>query len=190
MLWITLLLALIIAAAALGFVVWPLVSRETPMLPVEDSRWVELLTRKDNALRAIKDLEFDHQVGKIGNEDYQRLRERLNRQAIGLIQQLERLTPESSGLDTQLEIEIAKLRRMSPSNRAEDPAIATSVGTIASEPKTTTSDENDGVDSVPVANGGVTAQFCTQCGVKVDPSFKFCANCGTPVVRTDVVGAN
>ncbi|HRW03969.1 MAG TPA: zinc-ribbon domain-containing protein [Caldilineaceae bacterium] len=186
MLWITLLLALLIALAALGYVIWPLISREVPLLPVEDSRLTDLLARKDAALRAIKDLEFDHQVGKIADEDYQRLRERLNRQAIVLLQQLERFAPESATLDAQLEAEIAALRQVQATNRAESSSVgSTAVNTAALSPSSPApADGADPAASAAVAAG--TVRFCTECGVRIDPSFKFCANCGSPIARPDM----
>lgn len=179
MLWMTLLLALLIALAAVGYVLWPLVSQEAPLLPVEDSRLSELLARKDNALRAIKDLEFDYQVGKIGDEDYQRLRERLDRQAISLLQQVEKVTPESTALDEQLEAEIAKMRRVQASSRVEEMAATTPV--VSVQPMPVNGNQSGKIEPIP--NPAGMNRFCTECGAKVDPSFKFCANCGAPVAK-------
>jgi len=192
MLWITLLLALLIALAALGYMIWPLVSPEIPLLPVEDSRLSDLLVRKDTALRSIKDLEFDHQVGKIADEDYQRLRDRLNRQAIGLIQQLERLTPESATVDALLEEEIAKLRRVQAKNRVEESPAVEQDGAwqnaSATAEEVAVAEENRGKQPAAVVSD--ETRFCTECGVKVDFSFKFCANCGAPVAQLNVAEAD
>jgi hypothetical protein len=158
-LWITLILALLISLAALFYVIGPLVAKQPPLLQVEDDRLSDLLARKDRAVRAIKELEFDHQVGKIDAADYLRLNDRLRRQAITLLQQLEQITPLSAVLDEQLEAEIAQRRQAKPA-----PVKAVSVPPI---------------QPVPTAAGA--AHFCTQCGARLDTSFKFCANCGAPV---------
>ena len=157
MLWITLIVALLLSLAALAYVVLPLLSKQPPLLQVEDDRLTDLLARKDTALRAIKELEFDHQVGKIGGEDYARFRERLNRQAIGLIQQLEKITPESVVLDQELEQAIAQQRR------AQTPVLSSSNGATAPTP----------------AVAG--KRFCTQCGAQIGERHKFCGNCGAPI---------
>lgn len=162
MLWITLGIATLISLAALAYVVWPLVTRQAPPLAVEDDRLTDLLARKDTVLRSIKELEFDYHVGKLSAEDHQRFGERLNRQAIGLIQQLEKIAPESATLDAMLEAEIAQRRQTVDKTRI--PAVAT---------------------PVVVANGAgsvAQARFCTQCGKRVETTHKFCANCGTPIV--------
>lgn len=168
MLWITIILALLFSLVALFYVLLPLLTKQPPLLQVEDDRLTDLLARKDSALRAIKELEFDHQVGKISEEDYQRFNERLRRQAIGLIQQLEKITPESAALDEQLEAEIAQWRQ------AQKPVTL---------PKA--------VRTVPLATSVAAAtdatRFCTQCGVRLDANFKFCGNCGAPVTMAEAV---
>jgi hypothetical protein len=160
-LWITLILALLVSLAALFYVIGPLVAKQPPLLQVEDDRMADLLARKDSALRAIKELEFDHQVGKIDAADYQRLNDRLRRQAITLLQQLEQITPLSAALDEQLEAEIAQRRQAKP---ATTPVKPVSVPVMQ-----------------PVATAAGATHFCTQCGARLNTGFKFCANCGAPV---------
>jgi hypothetical protein len=172
MLWITILFALLIALGAFAYVILPLVRQDVPLLPLEDDRLTDLLARKDTALRALKDLEFDHQVGKINDEDYQRFQERLSRQAVGLLQQIERITPESAQLDEQMEAEIAKMRRVQERKGIAVPASPASVA----------------INGVSPTAGAV--HFCTECGTSLTPSFKFCANCGTPVARVSVGAEN
>jgi biopolymer transport protein ExbB/TolQ len=180
MLWITLLLTVLLVGAALAFTIWPLVSQKAPQLAVEDDRLADLLARKDTALRAIKDLEFDHQVGKIGDEDFARFQERLNRQAVGLLQQIEKLSPAvSAQLDDQLEAEIAKLRRVQATTRTAATVAATAPLSAAATAPTN--------GKIPV---GAAAHFCTECGTALNPSFKFCANCGAPVAQVAVEQEN
>ena len=80
---------------------------------VEDDRLAELLGRKDAVMKSIKDLEFDYRVGKLSEEDYQLYDQRLRRQAIGLLQQIEQAAPESAQLDAAVEDEIAQRRKVS-----------------------------------------------------------------------------
>ncbi len=169
MLWITLLFALLIAGAALVYTLWPLLRQDAPLLPVEDDRLTELLARKDSALRALKDLEFDHQVGKISDEDFQRFNYRLSRQAVGLIQQVEKLVPDTAQLDEALEAEIAALRQVRATTR------------VATKPTTESITES--------TTESTTANFCTECGAKTEPTFKFCATCGAKIVAPGATGA-
>ena len=79
----------------------------------------DLLTRKEISLEAIRELEFDHSVGKIESTDFERFNRILRNRAMRLIEQIDGMSSgsESSGvqtvqLDEQLENEIANRRRV------------------------------------------------------------------------------
>ncbi len=163
MLWLTFFVALLISAGAAAYVLWPLLSRTAPEVPVEDDQLTELLSRKDGVLTAIKDLEFDHQVGKLSEEDYQRFNFRLRQQAVGYLQQIDKLAPQSAQLDDALEVEIARQRKIRTGQVA-----ANGKGAVAVAPAT-----------VSVSTPEAAVRFCTACGQPLAPSHKFCANCGT-----------
>ena len=58
----------------------------------EESRPHERLRRqKEEALSAIREAEFDRELGKISEEDYLRLRDRLEAEALAAMTELERL---------------------------------------------------------------------------------------------------
>lgn len=166
-LWLTVIVAALISLLAIYFAVSPLFKAGRASLVLEDDKVVELLGRKDSVLQAIKDLEFDYQVGKISQEDYERLDQRLRRQAIGLLQQIEKVAPASASLDEELETIIAQFRQTS---RASTP-VTNGVPALSS-PATQ-------------ATVGQSARFCTQCGKPVEAGHKFCAYCGTPVAQPD-----
>jgi len=56
-------------------------------MPSERDRWER---QKRQALAAIKETELDHQMGKLSDEDYGRMRERFERQALDALAALER----------------------------------------------------------------------------------------------------
>lgn len=167
MIWTTLFLALLVSAGAAVYVLWPLLSRTAPDVPIEDDRLTDLISRKDSVMVAIKDLEFDHQVGKLSEEDYERFNARLRQQAIGYLQQIDKLAPQSAQLDESLEKEIARLRKTRTApvavNGKSAPVAAQMVAPV-----------------IPVPAGEVAARFCTNCGQPLASGHKFCANCGTP----------
>jgi hypothetical protein len=203
MMWIALLIALLLSLAALAYVIWPLLKPGPAPIMVEDDRLTELLGRKDAVLKAIKDLEFDYHVGKLSEEDYQLYDQRLRRQAIGLLQQIEQVAPLSASLDSTLEMEIARRRRIqdpvaAPAAKPQSavPAPAT-VGAPDTAPVAVGVPVAVGAAATAVTNGGATAtapvntganagagavRFCTNCGSRLEPQHKFCANCGTPAV--------
>ncbi|MEX1020851.1 MAG: zinc-ribbon domain-containing protein [Litorilinea sp.] len=180
--WLGVATAGLIALLAVGYVIWPLL-QPGPTLPlVEDSRLTELLVRKDILLRGIKDLEFDRQMGKISDADYARFSARLRRQAIGVMQQIDKVAPDGVAHDGELEAEIARLRKVQPT--AHDAHSAP--GESAAQAQPLESDPLPGsatVSALPTASNGDAdrPRFCTQCGTRVAAGHKFCAECGTPV---------
>jgi hypothetical protein len=169
MLWTTLFVALLISAGAAAYVLWPLLSRTAPEVPAEDDQLTELLSRKDGVLTAIKDLEFDHQVGKLSEEDYQRFNFRLRQQAVGYLQQIDKLAPQSAQLDDALEVEIARQRKIRTGQVA-----ANGKGVVAAAPAAAVAPA-----TVSVSTPEAAVRFCTACGQPLAPNHKFCANCGT-----------
>ena len=182
---IALLIAFVLSLAALAFVVWPLLKPGPAPVIVEDDRLTELLGRKDAVMMAIKELEFDYNVGKLSEEDYQLYDQRLRRQAVGLLQQIEQVAPQSAGLDATLEAEIARRRRVAEPSaagvRQPAPAAVAAGGRpttavpvpAATIPAAVTAPLNGG-------NGDAKPRFCTNCGNRLEPHHKFCANCGAP----------
>lgn len=169
MIWITVSIALVLSLAALIFVIWPFLANKVAPYHVEDDELNELVVRKDGVMSAIKDLEFDHRVGKITDEDFQRFDARLRRQAVAYMQQIEKLSPEMAGMDASIEAEINRYRRTT--NGHAKPAPTT-------EPVVST--------AVAMDLSAGKALYCTTCGEKLSPNHKFCANCGTPVAPVAV----
>lgn len=208
MLWVTLFVAAVISLAVILYVVRPLLDRSPAPVFVEDDRLTDLLSRKDVVLRAMKDLEFDRTVGKLEEVDYVRFNQSLSRQALSLMQQIEKIAPFSQQHEDALEIEIAKLRKTkdrsatghssidfaaskkpTPSPNLPEDALEQE---IASVRKTKDRTDFATVTVTPKlaisANGNSTkpvaekSKFCTECGQPISPNHKFCANCGVALV--------
>ena len=77
-------LAILMLAALVGFVIAPLLRPPAPALP--DDEQLEARERRDRALAALRELEFDHRTGKIGDEDYATLRGPLRADAAEALQ--------------------------------------------------------------------------------------------------------
>jgi hypothetical protein len=139
------LLGVIMAATALvGIAVWwtlrPLVSQERERTPMVGHRTRLALEReKALTLRAIKDLEFDHAMGKLSDSDWREMSDRLRARAAGLMRQLD------AGLGYRSEIERDLEKRLKSTDRL--PA-AKPTGTCA----------------VCATVNDVDARFCKHCG--------------------------
>jgi len=72
----------------------------------------QLLERKEQVYAAIKEIEFDHSLGKLPSEDYQRHRQQLGSEAVSLLQQLDQLDGrDGSGLRARIQREVLALRK-------------------------------------------------------------------------------
>ena len=61
----------------------------------------ELLAEKQTLYAAIKELEFDHQAGKLSLDDYQHTRHSYELRAVALLEQIDRLDDGSAGKDAR-----------------------------------------------------------------------------------------
>ncbi|MDE0197704.1 MAG: hypothetical protein OXK78_05885 [Caldilineaceae bacterium] len=117
--WVALFLICLLGIAALGYVIWPLFGRTTTPNSSEREELVDLITRKEVALEAIRELEFDHSVGKIEDEDFGRFNRILRNRAMRLIERIDAeygdsdgLAPQAVHLNELLELEISIRRRV------------------------------------------------------------------------------
>lgn len=64
-----------------------------------------LTHRKNQILEAIRDLEYDHKMNKITDQDYIQLKERLTKEAVEVLKQLDSAdTPDAIGQQTRTRI--------------------------------------------------------------------------------------
>jgi len=110
----------IFAAALVGFAAWrtfaPLADSDDATGPqVLGGRTRAALEReKALALRAIKDLEFDHQMGKVSDKDFQEMAVRLRGRAAGLLHQLDAGAGYREAIDKEIEKRVGRTSSGSP----------------------------------------------------------------------------
>lgn len=153
-----------------------------------------LEAQKEATLAQIRELDFDHETGKVPEEEYQTLRQKLLAEAASIFKELDALQPavRRSEAADDMEAAIARLRKKAGTATTE---------TAALEPATAEEDIEAAVARLrrqPVASamgngqkastrGGATtatgpstkrAGFCPQCGEARDSDDRFCAFCG------------
>ena len=106
---------------------------------------------KGLVLRAIKELEFDHAMGKVADGDFTEIRDRLRARALRLMRQLEGADAYRQAIERDLASRVPAARP----------------GAVTPAPKATTAD-------TPTPVG----QFCPQCGAAADADARFCRMCG------------
>lgn len=140
--------------------------------PVTGRARAALEREKALVLRAIKELEFDHAMGKTGTADYEEMRGRLTQRAVGLMRQLE-------GADFRAAVErdlaartpagAAPVARPGPATTDADPRRAA----VAATPTTERAAPRSTVARVCGACQGVNdidARFCKHCGAALEES--------------------
>jgi tetratricopeptide (TPR) repeat protein len=88
--------ALVIGVPALVFALWPLLARRDrgrAFLPVPPDGREQLLERKRQVLRALRELAFEHEAGHISDGDHADLRARYESEAASIFADLDRLGP-------------------------------------------------------------------------------------------------
>jgi hypothetical protein len=124
-----------------------------------------LLTQKEALLEEIRALDFEYDTGKLPEDTYQAQRADLMVLTTETLKALDELGTEAPADDVAAQIEAA-INRVRVQRELPEQAVAAAVmATVAPT-------------AVP-KNG--KAQFCTECGAKVDASDKFCAACGSKI---------
>jgi RNA polymerase subunit RPABC4/transcription elongation factor Spt4 len=127
---------------------------------------------KQSALAALRDLDFDFRTGKVAEEDYLPLRQRLVAEAAQALQVTEATASSSSDWDAEIEAAIRAVRASSrAARRSACPQCHAPVG------------DDDRFCPKCGAALGVT---CPQCRSAVQATDKFCARCGA-TLKSEVV---
>ena len=85
------LAALAVVVVALPFLREPVADDDRLDAPsADESRQLNLVEERDRALAALKELEFDHRTGKVGDQDYRELLGPLRREAAAALRAIDR----------------------------------------------------------------------------------------------------
>jgi hypothetical protein len=130
----------------------------------------QLLFERERVLTALRDLDFDHAMGKTVEDDYTTQREQLLAHGAEVLKQLDALglppASDSAGLDDEIERAVARRRASAavapaPGAAPVDDEIEASIAARRTAPS--------------------AARFCAQCGRQALPDDKFCGACGAPL---------
>lgn len=152
------------AAYALYRSVLPLVSGEAASDAVMIGGRTRAALERDKALtlRSLKELDFDHKMGKIAAADYTEMRDRLRARAVRLMRQLEGATAYRTQIERDLQ------ERLSP-------AVAmTQAGAVAA---------TTAAYSAAVATPTTVRRVCGHCNTSNDADARYCKACGTPMSK-------
>lgn len=143
------------------YVAWPLIMGrpEAPNLAEEmqsdriSRRLADLDAEKNLFYSHIKDLEFEHAMGKIGDDEFHGLREQFKQRVVPLIREMDTLSHLEERLDEDIEASVARLR-----GRA---------GTLG---------------ALPSASAAASLE-CPSCHSHNAAVNRYCGQCGAPLAK-------
>ncbi len=149
-------IAILVILVVVGYLVsYPLLRSKRLENHVPQSREGLLQEQKEDVYAAIKEMDFDFEMGKISEDDYQKLRNQYKAKVLGIIKEIDtvdhqgEIETQQDEIETMIEREVQQLRAKKKAVQIPD-------------------------------NGKPVGQFnfCPQCGEKVIPNSNFCQNCG------------
>ena len=152
-----LVISVLIAGAIITFIALPLFASSRAQDENEPTALETLMSQRDAAYDAMRDLDFDFQTGKLSDVDYNALRDKAKSRAAVVLQQLDAVQVQ----DHQLEQEIMQRRAAKP--------------TVASAPA------DDAIEQEIAKRRGKSAtanMACKNCGTPYKSGDQFCAKCG------------
>lgn len=153
-------LALFILVAA--FVARPLIEKMTGV-EAEKTHADDLFAQREAILIELRDVDFDHETGKMNDDDYKEQRARLTAKGVEILRALDALkTQEAAPRVNTVEDEIENLIAIKRGEKIAKP--------LPSNGKTSKGDAAD-------------TFFCTQCGTQAHAKDKFCAKCGASLQK-------
>jgi hypothetical protein len=126
-----------------------------------------LLAERDRVLIALKELDFDHALGKIAEEDYPIQRSALLKTGADILRQLDSAGGEAA--DTH-DLAAATANQDESETGAQDDIEAL----IAAR-------RRQKQESVRVKDSQKTTVFCHECGKPLQKTDKFCSRCGATI---------
>lgn len=137
-----------------------------------------LLLHKADLLRSIRELDDDYDAAKVAPELYAATRPQLMKQAALVMKQLddhgyvEAGQPVAADIDAQIEAAVRRARTPEQLDEQLEAVIRQARGKATASVATTATTAT----AAPSTNG--TAQFCPQCGRRVEKGDRFCPKCG------------
>jgi hypothetical protein len=170
---LTLTMSLVLVAAALGLILYPLWQQSRPQALFQPDSSGQTLeeyqARYQAALAAIKDLMFDYEMGKVSLEDHERLLAKAKLEAAEIRRQIDRFSHSTSAhIEASLDVEIEKLIAQLRFNKFS--------GNETLLPEVDA--EIELLKMIRLDPAGVDDCVCPRCGKVCLPGDAFCAACG------------
>jgi cytochrome c-type biogenesis protein CcmI len=133
------------------------------------------------AVQGLRELEFDREMGKLSDADYESLRASLQGRALQAMSAIEKSKEQERAANLAAVTVRPKLREAAAIAN-EIAAMSKPKAAIPIAPGMSNIPPVSAPRSAPAEIGGVRrVRFCPQCGTRTVPSGNFCGECGTPL---------
>ncbi|MCB0166515.1 MAG: zinc-ribbon domain-containing protein [Anaerolineae bacterium] len=210
---LTIVLIVLLIGVTIGLVGAPLWQPAAANTALEDierpgQTLEELEAQYRATLAAIKDLNFDHEMGKVSTEDYQSLLAKSKLEAARIRQAIDRLSSaeiveQEQALDAEIETLVAQLRQGSEPAEALLHEVDAEIEALKSLPPGLPTTEGRTCPHCGAAlraddkfcsscgqampePAAELADHCSHCGYTYEPGDAFCAHCGTPLTEAAI----
>ncbi len=175
------ILVAILVVAVIAFIAYPLFTpsraKNEPAADALDN-WI---AQRDSAYDAIRDLDFDYQMGKLSQSDYDALRNKYRARAAAALEQIDAALGRE-GAETRIEEEVARLRERRRAAVAARERVGASQGTNGDKApivtRTPSATHGDDIEQ-EVARLRAGRARCANCGTPYRTGDHFCAKCGS-----------
>ena len=162
---LALIIGIVVALGAVALVLAPIVwpERVRPAVadePAEDPRE----HRKDLALAALKEIEFDRATGKLDDADYARMKATYTAEAVAAIREADAAAPGVGAEAAEGAV-------------PREPALAAALAAVPAG----TAPAGDAAEALIAAKRQAARsgrKFCSECGAELEGTGKFCVECG------------
>ena len=104
-------------------------SRPAGVRASTDRRWLQLSVERDAAYAAIRELDFDRDVGKVSGEDYGDLHAALEATAVVILQELDELAPaDVAAVEARVKRDVTALKSAGSATGEADATVCPSCG--------------------------------------------------------------
>jgi cytochrome c-type biogenesis protein CcmI len=122
------------------------------------------------AVQGLRELEFDREMGKLSDADYQSMHQALEDRALTAMAAIEKIRDQAANAKKPIVTPLTP-RKLAPAPRRIDPIPTLVVHMDPPRPQQTPSQ----------ASTPRKITFCPQCGMRAAPDSKFCAQCGIAI---------
>lgn len=155
------------------FIARPFLEKKSVAVTQEEHDLSALLAEKDRMVTTLQELEFDHQLGKIPEEDFPTLRASLMQRGADLLRKIDEIQPPAQPIAADDRLEAAISARRLAVAQAHNGGNGVHVPDDALE------------QMIAVRRRGRQEKaggFCPKCGGVVQQSDRFCPKCGASIV--------